>query len=329
MHDDLTRRGFLGMSLATAAIGTGSLVRAAEPSEGPSLTPPSPTKTKTKSPPPEAQKLSVYQFGPQVWIRWNNQLLTSYRAHPTQKYPYLYPLAGPVTGLSLTTESSVPFPHHRSLLFACDHVNEGNYWQGDVTAGQVVSQGPKLGTCTPESAEIVDQCEWAPPGKPVVLRDQRKITISVPSPNLRFIDTEIVWAAVQDVKVTKTNHALFAVRAAMDITPFGNGTLVNSNGAEGEAATFGKEAGWCTYYGKRNGETVEGLALFDHPKNPWSPSRWFTRDYGFISPTPFNFIEKPWELPAGNSVSLRYRVVLYVGDPKEAELDRLFQQWAS
>jgi hypothetical protein len=48
-----------------------------------------------------------------------------------------------------------------------------------------------------------------------------------------------------------------------------------------------------------------------------------------MSPTPFNFIEKPWELAAGKSVTLRYRVVLYGGSPKKAGLDAIFQEWAA
>jgi len=66
----------------------------------------------------------------------------------------------------------------------------------------------------------------------------------------------------------------------------------------------------------------------DHPKNPWAPSPWFTRDYGFISPSPFNFLEKPWQLAKGQSVSLRYRVVLHAGDPQEAEITKIYQTWA-
>jgi hypothetical protein len=37
---------------------------------------------------------------------------------------------------------------------------------------------------------------------------------------------------------------------------------------------------------------VEGIALLDHPGNPWSPCKWFTRDYGFISPSPFNWLDQ-------------------------------------
>ncbi len=321
MRDYLLRRDFLKISLAAAAA----------PGVLPPRSPAKPAPAAAIKPEAGADKLTTYQVGPQIWIRWANQILTSYRAHPTQKYPYLYPLSGPVSGLSLTTETSVPFPHHRSLLFACDHVNGANYWQADVKDGQIVSTGPKLGVATPTSAEILDHCQWHKPGQPAVLTDQRKITVSVVSPRLRLIDAEIQWTAVQDVTVTRTNHSLFALRAAADIIPWGGGTLLNSAGLQGEKATFGKTAAWCGYYGRRQGipgNVVEGIVLMDHPKNPWAPSPWFTRDYGFISPSPFNFLEKPWQLPKGQSVSLRYRVVLHAGDPQEAEIAKIYQIWA-
>ncbi len=76
------------------------------------------------------------------------------------------------------------------------------------------------------------------------------------------------------------------------------------------------------------GSVVEGIALFDHPANPWPKCPWFTRDYGFISPTPFNFQEDSWELAAGKSVNLRYRVVLHGGSPKEIDLAAVFRRWA-
>ena len=84
--------------------------------------------------------------------------------------------------------------------------------------GRITSKGPKLGECTPASAEILDQCEWITPGGKVILIDQRKFTVSVPGPKLRFIDAEITWKAKTDVTVTQTNHSLFALRAAPDIT---------------------------------------------------------------------------------------------------------------
>jgi len=281
-------------------------------------------------PEPGSDQLTAYQDGPQIWVRWANRLLTCYRAHPTQKYPYLYPIAGPVTGLSLTTESSVPYPHHRSVLFACDRVNGGNYWQGPAEQGQIVSEGPRLGPVTPESAEIRDQCFWRKPGQDPVMTDQRVFTVRRIDAQRFWIDAEITWTATEHVTITRTNHSLFALRAAVDLIPWSGGTLVNSEGQAGEKETFGRPAAWCTYFHRRgaSGEVVEGVALMHHPDNPWKHCPWFTRDYGFISPTPFYFLEKPWELAKGQSVQLRYRVVGYAGTPQQAELAAMYQAWA-
>lgn len=278
----------------------------------------------------EAEGLTTYELGPQIWVRYNNRPLTCYRAHRTQKYPYMYPLSGPVTGQPLTDETTLPYPHHRSLFFACDKVNGGNYWQEGYETGQILSQGPKLGKADKSSVEILDVCDWQKPGGPIVMRDRRTIKISVPDPNLRFVDWEIEWQAVQDVTIEKTNHSLFSMRAALDITPKAGGNLVNADGDTGEKATAGKASKWCAFYGKRPsaaGQPVEGIAILDHVKNPWAPTAWFTRDYGFASPTPLYWMEKPWKLAAGKSVNLKYRVVMFAGDPKAAELDRIYADW--
>jgi Family of unknown function (DUF6807) len=163
------------------------------------------------------------------------------------------------------------------------------------------------------------------------MTDERRLTLSIPGPRLRILDVDITWRAVVDVTIQKTNHALFAVRAAHEITPWGGGRLVSSEGLEGEQQTFGKPARWCAFVGKRTqakGEPVEGIALMDHPQSPWAPCPWFTRDYGFISPMPFNWLEKPWQLAAGQYVRIRHRVVLFAGDPQEAGLDGLHKEWA-
>lgn len=319
MKTHIPRRHFIGTSLAAVAVVPLAIrARAAAPvSAAAALT-------------ADPAGLTTYQLGPQIWIRWNNRLVTCYRAHPSQKYPYLYPLSGPLSGLSVTAETALPYPHHRSLFFGCDRVNGANYWQEDYDKGQIVSTGPKLGKTTKDSVEILDACEWRKPGVPAVMRDKRRILVTVPNDRLRFLDWEIEWTAVTDVTVQKTNHSLFSARATIDLTPSGGGRLVNAESDSGEKATFGKKSAWCDFSGKRAGllgEIIEGIALLDHPKNPWSPCPWFTRDYGFMSPTPLNWIDKPWELAAGKSVTFRYRVVIHTGDARQANLDAIHRDW--
>jgi len=90
-----------------------------------------------------------------------------------------------------------------------------------------------------------------------------------------------------------------------------------------------KDTNWCTFWGKRQGvpdNVVEGIALMNDPGNPWKVCPWFTR-YGFISPSPFNFIDQPWQLAAGKSVKFSYRVLLYAGDPQQGDVEEVFKAW--
>ena len=276
-----------------------------------------------------ALQLSAYQVGPQIWVRCDGATLACYRAHSTQKYPYFFPLAGPATGIPLTTESSEPYPHHRSVMLACDRVNGADYWQEGLERGQIVSRGPTVEASEAGRAVIVDACDWRAQDQPVDVTDQRRFTISAPSAEVRLLEADLTLIAARDVQIARTNHSLFAVRCAPELSPTGGGTLINSEGQSGEKATFGQKAAWCAFSGERFGAT-EGVALMDHPANPWSPCPWFTRDYGFISPTPMNWLpEQGLSLAQGGSLRLRYLVVAYAGTPQAADLPGLYARWSA
>lgn len=272
----------------------------------------------------------------QIYVRRNNTPLTVYRAGQHQKYPYFYPVAGPKSGLSLTSESSQPWPHHRSLFFGCDRVNGGNYWQDVPAKGQIVSQKAKLGKVSETSAEIIDRCLWGKPGQDPILEDQRLFTVTYLPNGDYLIDAAITMKSLTDVKVEKTNHGLFGVRVAHDISVPGGGTLLSSEGQIGQEATLGKPAKWMTFYGKReNLDIVEGIAVLTHPKYPdtekfptFKNCLWFTRDYGNCSPMPMNFMDNPLTLPKGESIELRYRVVAYAGTPQDANLNAHWDDFA-
>ena len=106
------------------------------------------------------------------------------------------------------------------------------------------------------------------------------------------------------------------------------GTLVNARGDRTEEGTFGKPAEWADFYGSRGG-VVEGLAILNHPENRWTPPPWFTRDYGFFSPTPFNWFEEGHlDLPRGEALRLRYRVVVHGGTTDEARIAEFYEAYA-
>ena len=262
-----------------------------------------------------------------IVVRVKGETFTCYRFGAGQKYPYFYPVNGPVTGRSVTTESALPYPHHRSLFFGCDRVNGGNYWQEGNELGQIVSAGPRIAINGPEYVRIEDRCEWRKPGESPILADVRDIRIEVPSATLRVIDFQITLSALVDIRVERTNHSLFSARVEPELSVKSGGTLFNAEGALAEKGTYGVPSGWCDYSGKHCG-TTEGIAIFDSPANPWFPSKWFTRDYGFFSPTSMEWLEEGFRLKQGEKLRLHYRVLVHAGDAAQAKVADLFRQWS-
>ena len=263
-----------------------------------------------------------------VVIEVEGKLFTRYTFAPSQKYPYFWPVIGPLSGESVTIETSEPFPHHHSLFFGCDRVNGGNYWQEANERGQILSQGPKVAEAAGSRVSFTDECLWQQPGKEPIMRDRRRITITAPAKDRRVIDFAIALEPLVDINIQKTNHSLFSARSMPELSPKGGGTLINAEGQTGEKPTWGQASAWCALYGERKGAT-EGLAILQHPANRWFPAKWFTRDYGFMSPTPMYWPEgESTSLAKGETVTLRYRVLVFAGDVRQADVAGLYAAYA-
>jgi len=277
----------------------------------------------------------------QLWVLQDNTVLMSYRAHPSQKYPFFSPMAGPISGLPLVTETGRPWPHHRGVFFGLDRVNGGNYWQDVLSRGQIISQGPSFAKAEGQynvsetTAEIGDHCLWRQGTDEPIIEDHRRFVIKVLDERRYILDATFVVKALTDITVQNTNHGLFGVRCTHDLSPVGGGTLVSSEGIKGQEGTLGKPARWMAFYGRRaklKEEIVEGIAVFCPSKAPhpaFENCPWFTRDYGNISPTPMNWLEpdKPFILPKGEELNLRYRVVAFGGTPADANLNGLWEEF--
>ncbi len=275
----------------------------------------------------EPQDVSAALDGKQVVVQVAGQVFTVYRFDPTLKKPYFFPINGPLTGTGITTANTEPYPHHHSLFFGCDRVNGGNYWQEANARGQIVSEGARIIEARGRQVVIEDRCRWQRPGAPEPFADERRIVISAPDARLRLIDFSIRLVAQMDVHIEKTNHSLFSGRIATHMCAEKGGRLVNAEGNVGEKATYGKKSAWCDYSGDNRGK-VEGMAILDWPKNPWSPSPWFTRDYGFFSCTPMYWMEADgMRFKKGESVQLKYRVVVHAGNEKDADIKGLYATW--
>ena len=160
------------------------------------------------------------------------------------------------------------------------------------------------------------------------IRDIRTITITAPSADIYQIDFDITMEMLLDVTIGKTNHSLFSARMDADLAVINGGTMVNAEGEKREKGTFGKRSAWMDCYGERMGKT-EGMAIMQHPSNEWFPSPWFTRDYGFFSPTPMYWPEngETISLKKGELLKLRYRVLVHAGNHIEAGIAEQFMKY--
>jgi hypothetical protein len=275
-----------------------------------------------------AAKIVAEKVGSKINVTVGDKYFTSYIFSDDEKYPFFFPVNGPISGGSVTSMRNAEYPHHSSLFFGCDQVNGGNYWQEGLEKGRIISLNAKIVKQGGDTVIITDECIWSRPEAISPIRDTRKIIITAPDAGTRQIDVEIRMEMLTDVTILKTNHSLFSVRMASDLSVLQGGTMINAEGFKNEEATFGKTSPWIDYYGKR-GDAIEGLAILQHPSNPWFPSPWFTRDYGFMSPTPMYWPENGISTPLkkGTVLTLRYRVIVHTGDSKQAKIPEAFTQY--
>lgn len=278
--------------------------------------------------PLSAAKITAVKVGSKINVTIDNNFFTSYIFSSDEKYPFFFPVNGPVSGGSVTSMRNGVYPHHSSLFFGCDLVDDGNYWQEGLERGRIISVNAEIIRQGGDSAVITDECIWSRPGAISPVKDTRKIIITSPSATIVQIDVEIKMEMLIDVTIKKTNHSLFSVRMAADLSVTNGGTMINAEGIRNEKDTFGKNSPWMDYYGKR-GNAIEGLAIFQHPSNPWYPSPWFTRDYGFMSPTPMFWPENGTDIfmKKGTVLDLRYRVLVHAGDYKQAGIAEAFEKY--
>lgn len=272
-------------------------------------------------------QVTALRNGDKIDILIKGNLFTSYVLSEDEKYPYFFPVNGP-SKANVTSMRNALYPHHSSLFFGCDKVNGGNFWQEGLDRGQIVSLRADIIESGKEKVVIENENIWKRPGAMAPIKDVRIITVSSPSQEIYQIDFMITLEMLLDVTIEKTNHSLFSIRMDPDLAVVNGGTMVNAEGQTGENNTFGQPSPWMDCYGNRMGKT-EGIAILQHPSNPWYPSPWFTRDYGFFSPTPMYWPEdgNTSKFHKGDKITLRYRVLVHGGNHLEAGIAELFENF--
>ena len=164
------------------------------------------------------QQLRAEQKADRISIYIGDKLFTEYLYRDAEKYPYFYPLNGPLSGDTITTLRETNYPHHSSIFFGCDRVNGGNYWQEGLESGRIVVKDTKLVKASGPEIAIEQTCRWERPGAEPPFDDVRRIVITAPNPTTRCLDFSVKLKARMPVKILKTNHSLFSARMKPELS---------------------------------------------------------------------------------------------------------------
>ncbi|MEX0679258.1 MAG: PmoA family protein [Pirellulales bacterium] len=276
-----------------------------------------------------------------VAIKVDGQPFAEYLVKSGSK-PVLWPIIGP-TGKRMTRnwpletgvagETDRDHPHQRSLWFSHGDVGGVDFWsegQGRIEHREFV----KIASGQP--SEIVTRNDWlSPDGSKLICQDERTFTFGARADS-RFVDVAIdIKATAGPVVFGDTKEGSFGVRVAssMRVAAKKGGKIVNSEGQTDDAA-WGKPAAWVDYHGPVDGETL-GIAILNHPTSFRFPTHWHVRTYGLFAANPFGLAaftggksKGEYTLAEGETLKLRYRVLLHKGDEKEGRVAEAFAEFA-
>ncbi len=290
-------------------------------------------------------RVGISSLADRLRVEIDGKLFTEYFFKDVPR-PYFYPLMGPGE-LAMTRNwpmKDVPdeehdHKHHRSLWFTHGSVNGHDFWSEEKEFGKIVHDGFAEIKSGDDAGVIRSRDKWVAADGTMVCTDERTFRVYAPTKaGERIFDYEItLHASNGELKFGDTKEGSMALRLAETMRlkgKVGHGHIVNSAGVRDDA-TWGKRAEWCDYCGPVDGKTV-GVAIFDHPQNPRHPTWWHVRDYGLFAANPFgqHDFEKLKDkaagdlvVPAGKSITFRYRFYLHQGTEQEAGVASKFQEY--
>lgn len=204
---------------------------------------------------------------------------------------------------------------HRALWWSFKAIDGVNYWEEH----QQGTEPTKVDVTHEKdgSARIAMTLEYHLPDQPPVVIERRVIRVDAPDATGTYL---IDWQATftpagdKEIVLNQNSYGGFALRMAAECcgdeaAGIPAWTFFDS---ENQKSANGRKARWVGYRGTTPKGRPAALAIFDHPANPRHPSYWQTRSqYPYLNPS-FT-CKEAYTLPAGESLTLRYGVLIHDG----------------
>ena len=280
-----------------------------------------------------ADSIALLRDGAVVW---------QFNHGTNQPMPFFHPLAVP-GGPVLTANRPADHPWHHALWFAWKYVNGIDYWAP--ASGAARSEGrtewhdAQVVTHDDFSARILMDLRYRPAGKDPLMNEHRVVEVSAPDAQGVFhLDWTMTFtASTQDVVLSRTpipgepggvawgGYAGLSVRLANELSEV---RVVTSLGPiDFTGGTYRGKASAMDYAGTIEQREV-GIAILDHPDNLNHPSPWYAihdKPMRYFSPAVLCY--QAHTLKAGQSLRLRYRVLVHPGRWDAARLRQAVEQY--
>lgn len=259
--------------------------------------------------------------------------------------PYFHPVAMP-DGRILTWNRPPDHDWHHGMWFSWKYINRVNYWEpadrkAGTYAGRTVCADIRTDARTDGSARITSKIAYHNPQDTVVLTEVRTVAISVPDETAGY---QLDWTATftageQDVNLDRTplatakggrawgGYAGLSFRFAKDLA---DRQAISTQGPATFTSDRARPRSVAADYNARLGDSDVGVAMIDHPENPRHPTPWY-----LIRGNPMSYMNaalltyEPLVIPAGKSMTLRYRVVIHPQRWDAARLESEHERFAA
>lgn len=266
----------------------------------------------------------------------NGKTLWTFNHDPAEGKPYFHPLSSS-DGTMFTDLRPKDHPWHRGVWFSWKYINGVNYWEENRETGQsdgetrIVNINRRVSE--DKNVHIATELEYAPAGTAkVIMKESRRISISSPAENgLYHINWSSRFQAVEnDVVLDRTplpnqpkgknwgGYAGYSLRMTEAMT---KGFYINSEGLSATSA-HRQPSNWLQFTAPSGGSVL----FMDHPSNINSPAKWYvTPHMAYISPSVIH--DAPYTIKAGETLTLKYQLVISPKAIKKAEAKVLWEEW--
>lgn len=295
---------------------------------------------------PQGSSISFESREDMTRVMLDGKPLTTFHYNARWDKPFLHPIRT-LSGVEISRGYPVdPKPGeendhewHRGIWYGHGDINGEDFWreQGrDKTSRLVLRQAPEISTSGSAGTLSADLSMITPRGNQIGAI-QEKFTFSTADNNV-YIDAQIQVAADHGVplKFGDTDDGGFAFRLSDAFRQDRGANLINSAGGKGTEEIWGKPAKWVYYSAKVDGRDM-GVAVFDHPSNLRHPTTWHARGYSLCSANPFGLKsftgdkakDGSYTVTAGETLTLRYRVIVHDGPFAPEEIEKAYARFAT